>query len=513
MRSKVFFLFLIILLTTSRIAPQIPTAKADTNTWQIGASENDCLKFNGGFSIVHGNFYMDRTPGTALALENGVRFTNISIPKGAIIDSAYLEVYSTAVNGIGGSLLIEGLLEADDDADAFSTLVNFDGRIRTGATVNWNFQAMAANEWVSTPDIKTIIQEIIDRANWSSGNALALGTDDNTNQAPNTFRVSPSWDLDNAHAPKLTITWTAVFPPSDPDLLFGAGFNATAPYVELHWNHSLVDVWFFEVQNSSDAVSWTYLGQSSTANYTDSQVINGTERYYRIRAVNQTMGTWYNSSFTDINFETVYFIEAVGGTIYQDVNVSSEWVSYNLTEIGVIVGTLDSGDLNSTLDIDGDMFNVSEVVGAPGMLISGNFSGIDPDAECMWIVIYSLYDGNLNHDFDIELWNFTGSAWVEDGPIPDMVAFEWTNSTIYGLRIPNDFLSGGEVRVRLDHEAPGNINHDLFIEYFKLLAEIPAGPAVGAGIVIVNVIESDFPWIAIAIILMCVAYLLFRRFR
>lgn len=191
------------------------------------------------------------------------------------------------------------------------------------------------------------------------------------------------------------------------------------------------------------------------------------------------------------------------------LNISRETVTYNLTEIGVIRGTLDAGNLNSTRDIDGDMFNVSEVVGAPGMMISGNFSGVDPEASCLWVVIYSLYDGNLNHDFDIEMWNFTGSAWVEDAHIPDMVAFEWTNSTIYGLRTPGDFLSGGEVRVRLDHETAGNINHDLFIEYFKLLAEIPAGPTPGAGIV--TIVESDIPWLAIAIILSIISFLLARE--
>ena len=200
---------------------------------------------------------------------------------------------------------------------------------------------------------------------------------------------------------------------------------------------------------------------------------------------------------------------AAAGPGAPGMNVSRETVTYNLTEIGVTVGTLDAGDLNSTLDIDGDLYTVSELVGAPGMQISGNFSGVDPDAGCLWVVIYAHYDGNLNHDFDIEVWNFTSSAWVEDAHITDGTELTWFNSTIYALRIPNEFLNGGEVRVRLDHEAPGNINHDLFIEYFKLLAEIPAGPTPGAGTVI-SIIESDFPWLAIAIILMCVAYLLFR---
>lgn len=111
------------------------------------------------------------------------------------------------------------------------------------------------------------------------------------------------------------VTWgseESVTQPSDPNLLFGAGFNTSSPYVELHWNHSLVNVQFFEVQNSSDGDSWTYLGLSNTANYTDSQVVNGTERYYKVRACNQTDSTWYNSSWTDVNFEKVYFILGVG---------------------------------------------------------------------------------------------------------------------------------------------------------------------------------------------------------
>jgi len=129
---------------------------------------------------------------------------------------------------------------------------------------------------------------------------------------------SPSTETIYARRSYLEIDYTLgvpppkIDPPSDPELLFGAGFNTSSPYVELHWNHSLTDVQFFEVQNSSDGESWTYLGQSNTANYTDSQVTNGTERYYRVRACNQTDSTWYNSSFSDVNFEKVNFILGFG---------------------------------------------------------------------------------------------------------------------------------------------------------------------------------------------------------
>jgi len=98
-----------------------------------------------------------------------------------------------------------------------------------------------------------------------------------------------------------------------PNKLFGAGFNASAPYVILRWASNLTDINFFEIQNSTDKISWDYLGQSTTNQYTDLQVTNGLERFYRIRACNYTGGAWDNSTFTDINFEKVYFVSEGGG--------------------------------------------------------------------------------------------------------------------------------------------------------------------------------------------------------
>ena len=175
-------------------------------------------------------------------------------------------------------------------------------------------------------------------------------------------------------------------------------------------------------------------------------------------------------------------------------NVTGEWIEYRASAINASVGVVDGGDLNSTFEIDGDTFNVSEVVGAPGMLLSVNFTGIDPDAECVWITIWYLYDGNLNHVFEIEMWNFTSSTWVTDGLLVDTAVFVWANSTIYALRIPNGFLSGGEVRFQLNHETPGNINHDLFIDYIRLIAKVPSDVVAAEEL-------FQFFWIVLAIAL------------
>jgi len=100
-----------------------------------------------------------------------------------------------------------------------------------------------------------------------------------------------------------------------PTKLFGAGFDGSTPYVSLYWTSNLTNIDFFEVQNSTDKITWGYLGQNTTKEYHDFEVVNGTERYYRIRACNFEYGEWFNSSFTDINFETVYFVMPLGNGV------------------------------------------------------------------------------------------------------------------------------------------------------------------------------------------------------
>jgi hypothetical protein len=74
------------------------------------------------------------------------------------------------------SLVIQG--QASDDAAIFSTSTgDISNRPRTGASVNWSPPAWSAGQAGAaqrTPDIKSIIQQIVNRPGWSSGNDLAI---------------------------------------------------------------------------------------------------------------------------------------------------------------------------------------------------------------------------------------------------------------------------------------------------------------------------------------------------
>lgn len=135
----------------------------------------------------------------------GLRFTNIGIPQGAAIDAAYVQFTCDETNTNTTSVRIKG--HDIDNAPAFSTSANdVSNRTRTNTSSLWEPNAWnsvgAATGNERTPELKFIIQEIVDRSGWSVGNALALiieGTGERTAEA---------YDGTSSSAPLLHIEYT-----------------------------------------------------------------------------------------------------------------------------------------------------------------------------------------------------------------------------------------------------------------------------------------------------------------
>ena len=147
-----------------------------TVTWQVGQGTDDCslrkqvaedFDLNGPAARVgdyNANNYDD---------EAGFRFTNVAIPKNATIVSAYLWIKAWDIYGYPAPIAyVKG--EAADNPITFSTASDYKARPRTTAYVNWQPPSWVDGTWYPSPNLKNILQEIIDRNNWESGNALVL---------------------------------------------------------------------------------------------------------------------------------------------------------------------------------------------------------------------------------------------------------------------------------------------------------------------------------------------------
>lgn len=109
---------------------------------------------------------------TAIA---GLRFRNIFIPKGAVIDSAFIQVWSHEGKSADDVARITITGEANDNAQTYTEDALITARPRTTSKLVWE----VAQEWelwgqYQTPDLKDLVQEIVDRSGWAPGNALAF---------------------------------------------------------------------------------------------------------------------------------------------------------------------------------------------------------------------------------------------------------------------------------------------------------------------------------------------------
>lgn len=163
-----------------------------TQTWTgAGFWNSDQKKFSGAF-----------------------RFQTVAVPQGATITSAYLKITAGETNAV---TTVNSKIRAEDvdDATTFSTKADFESRFPsqvTTATVNWEIiSTWVYNTEYTSPDIKTVIQEVVDRSNWASNNNMVVFWDDYDNrsfQVANAARRGYSYDGNSAKAAKLSISYT-----------------------------------------------------------------------------------------------------------------------------------------------------------------------------------------------------------------------------------------------------------------------------------------------------------------
>ncbi len=108
----------------------------------------------------------------------GMRFNNVSIPQGATIVDSYIQFTVSTARPTVTSLTVAG--EAVDNANTFVNNINsnISTRSTTTASVPWSPVAWTtvgeAGVDQRTPNLSTIIEEIVNRSNWVTNNSLAL---------------------------------------------------------------------------------------------------------------------------------------------------------------------------------------------------------------------------------------------------------------------------------------------------------------------------------------------------
>jgi hypothetical protein len=228
-------------------------------------------------------------PNTTVGPRNAfIRFPGVTIPQGATIDSAIITF--VASGNLSGTTVNARIAAIDDDnAAAPTTYAGAEGATRTTATVDWNNIGAWTNlTQYDTPEIKTVIQEIVDRVGWSSGNALVVYVEDNGSTVnTNRHRQFSTVEASGTVEAVLAVTYSVVPPTAPSDL---AATAVSSSQINTTWTDNSNDEDNFELQydtvNTFDSGGETTVEPAADAElYNVTGLSPETTYYFRIRAV------------------------------------------------------------------------------------------------------------------------------------------------------------------------------------------------------------------------------------
>jgi hypothetical protein len=190
------------------IMPASPTSAAPENATlyrRVHTSSDDAEErlSTGGVNIHSSDLeliYDSDLPDNQLV---GMRFLNLTIPPGAIVTNAYIEFTADESSSQATSLVLRA--QAADDSPTFTTTAgNISSRPLTTAAVPWNnVAAWTRYQLYQTPNLAPIVQEVINRPNWASGNNFVVVVAGQ----PQSKRVAFAWNGEPDYAPLLFVEY------------------------------------------------------------------------------------------------------------------------------------------------------------------------------------------------------------------------------------------------------------------------------------------------------------------
>lgn len=111
-------------------------------------------------------------------VNSAFRFRNVEIPAGATITSCFLRFFANGSES-GNDVNVNIFFNDEDDAVAPTSHNDFDSKSRTTAFVAWDsIEAFVNEQQHDSPDLSSVLQEVIDRPGWVSGNDVMVIIED-----------------------------------------------------------------------------------------------------------------------------------------------------------------------------------------------------------------------------------------------------------------------------------------------------------------------------------------------
>jgi hypothetical protein len=144
----------------------------------VAASTDDAEEFVSGAVDLNSNdleLVLDGARGNQTV---GMRFTGVAVPPQGVITDAYVQFQVDRATSVATSLTIRGQA-ADNPATFAKTTGNISARPRATQFVLWDpvppwSTIGAAGPDQRTPDLSSVVQEVVNRPGWTNGNAMVI---------------------------------------------------------------------------------------------------------------------------------------------------------------------------------------------------------------------------------------------------------------------------------------------------------------------------------------------------
>jgi type IV pilus assembly protein PilY1 len=124
----------------------------------------------------------------------GLRFAGVSIPQGTAITSAHIDLrrHGKSTGGISTTIVGQDVDHAAPMSGFGSQTPDISSRVPTTAAVDWSPPNFSGGKVFSSTDIAIIVQEIVDRPGWASGQAMFFRFQDGAGSAFNNSKRGSS---------------------------------------------------------------------------------------------------------------------------------------------------------------------------------------------------------------------------------------------------------------------------------------------------------------------------------
>ena len=325
-----------------------------------------------------------------------LRFPGVTVPVGATITAASIEVHAAGLTGAIPQMKIDA--NAVDNAVAPTTRSGVNAMVHTTASVLWTPPTWTTPTPYNSPDVSTVVQEIVNRGGWASGNAIMLFLLD-TNVANILGQISfNAVDGSPANAAVLSISYNTSTPPTadaGPNQIVGQGVAVNLAGSGMTINGSITNYQWSQISgtavtlSSDTAQNPTFTAPGSAGDLifglvvTDSASLQSPQDQVTITVGAAPPTADAGPDQTDIDSQATVTLDGTGSTGSPS---TYEWRQISGTAVTLSSTSISQPTFTAPATVDGDMLQFGLKVGDGVIWSNEDTVDISVEPQIEWAI-------------------------------------------------------------------------------------------------------------------------------